>query len=778
MEISSKAINASSEEGLIKSLLKRRVPQIVGIYLGSAWTLFGVLQWAVNRYVLSPHLEELFLLAALLFLPALIIVAYGHGAPGKDAWKKYEVIGLSCNALAAIALLTFIFWGKDLGSAQKTVSIVDTEGNEIEQVIPKAEFRKRIAMFYFENASGNNELDWMQQAIPTIWSSDLTQDLFITTNTTLVFKNRLTEAGFEDGLNLPMALKRNITTDYNLSYFLSGAIDEREDNLVLTTTLTEAESGKQVTRHEYVGDDIFELVDQMTVELKNDLDLPQRHIEETVDLPAKEMLTSSIPALKAYDKGYLTMYFDNDFPGALPLLQEATQMDPTFAMAYVQQYIALLQSGQIEQALQAHATAQKHGYRLTEQFKYLLKVGKLNLSGNHVQALEALKQWATLYPDDKLAFQFLGMLHSMRSEFDLAVDAYSKLLELDPFESQISLELGRALKAAKRQDEAIAHFESFIQQYPEKNEGYNELAGIYSDQGNLDKELEIRQKAQSTTPDDPNTLLNLATVHRRLGNFDEAVQLYNQALSLSQLPQDQLASHRGLGGYYWFRGQHQQAIESFEKAQSVIEQNFPPTSAIVNMVQNVSEYYEAGYQDKARDIAEEAWSSPLSQTYPNMSVYSSSALSHVYASEGRFEEALAALDQSREFIESSNFTIHLVDLLPARASVYKKSGQFEEARATYEELLDIAPSSISGWYNYGFVLHELGEYKEAKESFETALTISPFNPMALLGLGKTELALGNAEEARPHLERALSVWENSDDTNKPFLEVQNLLASL
>lgn len=45
-------------ENLVRDLVDRRVPQILGIYLGIAWGVTAFVGMRVDRYFLSPHLID------------------------------------------------------------------------------------------------------------------------------------------------------------------------------------------------------------------------------------------------------------------------------------------------------------------------------------------------------------------------------------------------------------------------------------------------------------------------------------------------------------------------------------------------------------------------------------------------------------------------------------------------------------------------------------------------------------------------------------------------
>ena len=149
-----------------RELLRRRVPQIVGAYLAGGWILLEFTDWTVNRYVLSSHVTDFVVASWLLLLPAIAILAWNHGSPGRDEWRRAETVGIALNLLLAGVILFSVFRGQDLGAATNTVVVRDEEGRELVRQIPKGEFRRRVALFSFTNGSGDPELDWLQYALP------------------------------------------------------------------------------------------------------------------------------------------------------------------------------------------------------------------------------------------------------------------------------------------------------------------------------------------------------------------------------------------------------------------------------------------------------------------------------------------------------------------------------------------------------------------------------------------------------------------------------------
>lgn len=101
---------------MVRELLRRRVPQIVGGYLATSWVLLEFTDWAVGQYALSPALTNLVVTALLFLLPAVAILAWRHGAPGEDGWTRMDAAVIGLNVIVAGGILWLSFGGEQLGA--------------------------------------------------------------------------------------------------------------------------------------------------------------------------------------------------------------------------------------------------------------------------------------------------------------------------------------------------------------------------------------------------------------------------------------------------------------------------------------------------------------------------------------------------------------------------------------------------------------------------------------------------------------------------------------
>jgi len=86
-------------KSFVKRLVERRIPHILGSYLVAGTSLILFIEYLVEKYQFPSHYPTLALFALIGILPSVCIIAYFHGAPGKDDWTKIEKVGIPINVL-------------------------------------------------------------------------------------------------------------------------------------------------------------------------------------------------------------------------------------------------------------------------------------------------------------------------------------------------------------------------------------------------------------------------------------------------------------------------------------------------------------------------------------------------------------------------------------------------------------------------------------------------------------------------------------------------------
>jgi len=544
-----------SQTTFIKELLTRRVPHILGGYLAASWIILEFMDWLVRRYPISPNLVEFCLVVLAALIPTVILLAWFHGKPGPDQWTRVEKIGIPTNIVVTALLLIFLFRGRDLGATTTTVNIVDEEGQQIERVIPKSEFRKKVIVFPLENESGNDNLDWWVHALPDMLSYDLSQDIYLQIRSVYSFLESSKEERYPDLTGLPMTLKKQIAADKYFDFFTVGQIIEQDGQLSVKISLHATRTAKLQAENIFSGKDILNLVDEMAVWFKEALDLPKVHVENSIDMPVSEILTVSIPAIQHMYAGFYEYIFNENREEGLRLIEKAVIEDTTFAYAYIHLYIFYLFNNQMEESMQALETIMKYLHKLTEQIQFSMKHAYyFQVKGEQEMSLDMAKNWAELYPDDLGAHEILGIRYMILGQKENELAAYKKIVSLDPHQYEYMLKIGEIYKGQGKFEESLEYYRLYADKFPNNAKSFIQLGDLYRVYGDYEEARSYYRKALLIEPEDITVELSLARIKTELGEFSQALEDYQEILEKCSSPMEKYDVYKRMERHFFLRG--------------------------------------------------------------------------------------------------------------------------------------------------------------------------------------------------------------------------------
>jgi serine/threonine protein kinase/tetratricopeptide (TPR) repeat protein len=172
--------------------------------------------------------------------------------------------------------------------------------------------------------------------------------------------------------------------------------------------------------------------------------------------PLEQATTPSLQALKVYSLGRKTVYAKGS-TSALPFFKRAVELDPNFAMPYVDMtgvYFSLNEVGRgAENIRKAYALREKVSER--ERFSieghyYVFATGELD------KAAQTYELWKQTYPRDAAPYIQLGFVSGELGDFEKASAEWREALRLEPNFVANYLDLGLAYTTLNRLDEAEA----------------------------------------------------------------------------------------------------------------------------------------------------------------------------------------------------------------------------------------------------------------------------------------------------------------------------------
>jgi tetratricopeptide (TPR) repeat protein len=763
--------NKNQEISLFKNLWQRRVPQTFGIYLGASWAIIEfVSSLLVGRYLLSPHLIDFSIVILLSLIPSVLMIAFFHGKPGKDKWTRFEKIGIPINIVLSLMLLFFIFNEKDLGATTKTVYLENEKGEKIERAIPKMEFRKKIATFPFDNESADSTLDWLQYGFEFALDFDLSQDLFLQWSS-IYQSNLLGEFpvlekmkryGFTEGVGIPFTLKKKIAGESFMNYFLSGSFTADNDTLFIRTLLYETKRGKLISENSFKGTDIFKLTDEISSQLRMDLEISHHHLEETKDLPVAEMLTNSIPAFKMYITG-LSMLFENDYKTATEKLELAINEDPTFALAYFSLSGLDTFLNQPEKIERSVNSAMQYMYKLPELYQFMVKIQYYSSKQESEKVIALAKMRIELYPEDIIAYKLLALLLMSKNLVDEEIEAYKSILKIDPTQFEYLKKIGSLYEKKGEFEEALKYYEQYADQFPEDSSSYTTIGDLYKSNGNYQQAKTFYEKAILLEPEKISVLVSLANIEEKSGNFLKALEQYQNSLDLCKTPQDLAEVYLSLGSYYENRGQINKSIEYLQMELNECEKFQSPLILIFGKFAYLEKYIQIGKKELAFQTLETIktqFASPFDK-------FVSMGKLKIYKELEDTENLEKTIEEVEILIKTFGLEMLRSSIINTKGKIHEIKGEFEQAISLYQKELELEPTDIEINKNIGCCYRKMKEFKKAEEYLQKTLKILPFDPKTYYELALLYNDMGKKEKALEHLNITLDIWKDADQEYIP-----------
>ena len=739
--------------GLLDDLLERRVPQYLAIYVGASWGLIEFSAFLEDRYLLSPHWTNLLLLLLAALLPSVVLFTYFHGRRGADRWRTVEKVFIPANVIAAAVALFMVFGGKDLGAVTTTITTEDEQGNDVERVVPKSEFRKRLALFPLSTPTDSA---WLGEAVAGGLATDLFQDMFLDLRIPQQFTAQVREAGMTDASGLPRGLKRQIARDMNLGYFLDGEVARTgDDGYRVETVLHDVDGGDIVARHEFAGPDLLTLLDSASLRIRRDLDLPDRHIAESADVAVSEMTTESMAALEEFYRGIHASTWNADFAETRRRLERAVALDPTYAEAWLGLYQTRLVLGDGAGAQEALQRAMDHSYRLTERAQFIVK-GELYAMRQEFDKYFAVHEMrADLYPQDIQAQLLVAQNRTMQDNLDGAIDALERALSLDPTQSELLHRIGSLHQQLGQIDPARDYLGRYAEAVPDRPEPYMALGELEVLASNHAAAREHYEHAALIDPGNVDVLVELAQLEQYLGEWSAAESRGDEAIAAARSPEGRERALNAARSYSRYRADYDRALELQEQAHTAAEEWRPPLIVLQLRVLGLAEYVRAGHPEQARDRLE-ALAARIPA--PANAVLVPIGRAQIWAELENADSLAAAVTAAEDAIRETGLEALTPNVVYLRGRLHELRGEWREALAAYQRERELNPSDASIPAQIGRVYRQLGDLERAERSILQTLSVWPSHGQSNYELGRVYLDRDRPGEAIRYLEQALDTW--------------------
>lgn len=155
-----------------------------------------------------------------------------------------------------------------------------------------------------------------------------------------------------------------------------------------------------------------------------------------------------------------------------------------------------------------------------------------------------------------------GIYFHDRREFSKAIQAYQKVIELDPAYVEAYNNLGILYYEMGDFDRAFGAYQKSVEINPQYEKGFNNLGILLFSKGRHEEAKEAFEKALAINSNNIETHLNLGILFRRQGQSEKAIESYQKALAINPL---QGEIHYNIAGLYEELGNFDLAIAHYQK---------------------------------------------------------------------------------------------------------------------------------------------------------------------------------------------------------------------
>jgi len=158
------------------------------------------------------------------------------------------------------------------------------------------------------------------------------------------------------------------------------------------------------------------------------------------------------------------------------------------------------------------------------------------------KAIQAYQKVVQLDPTYIEAYNNLGIISQEIGDFERAFEAFQKSIEINPQYEKGHNNLGILLYLKGRNEEALEAFQKALAINPNNIESHINLGVLFKKQGQLDKAIDSYEKALDINPLHREIYYNVALLYEQSGNIELAIGHYQQFIKLSSPSHSDLVS--------------------------------------------------------------------------------------------------------------------------------------------------------------------------------------------------------------------------------------------
>jgi tetratricopeptide (TPR) repeat protein/TolB-like protein/predicted Ser/Thr protein kinase len=666
---------------------------------------------------------------------------------------------------------------------------------------------RSVAILYFQNNTGSDDLDWLRKGLADMLVTDLSQASGVEVLSTERLYQILSYLKRQNDPVLSFDTVQEVARLAGVRHVLTGSFLKAGDTIRINATLQDAASGRIVSadHFEAAGEaNLFPTVDTLTRRLTTTLAAAATLPVDLLDRPGassaaatpsglyrelKDVTTSSIAAYRAYAEGI--SFLEAGRPrDAEPLLAQALAIDPEFALAMVRLAAVENNLRRPDRRDEYAKRALDHADRLTPRDRSYLE--GFYYSSNEDQselAIAAYEKLLAIDPQHYTARHNLALLYALTERFDEAIRLDEQLRR-----SQVILPITLTnlaeVYSAKGDTAAFETvMDDYLRRFPGSALGYRTLGDGYLRLNRLDDAARAFDQAAAIDPGEPTDLTRRWTIAVLRDRWSEADALTVEQ-SRQQDPFSRYAATVGLMMQELYRGRSARARRVVDQLPSPVPWGPTLNGVLLRLASGVE--LRLGRPQAALALAERAGRESPPDLMLGASAAARSLTAIALTRLGRGAAAQAFIDLQKAKADTVPGPRERRNLLSLQGVLALDRNDTTEAVRDLTEAASLLPKNTNSgppppqpalWFDLASAELAAGRDADAAVQFERLVSSSerlyfPIEYMrSLYFLGQIAAKRGDTARALDYYRRFVDHWKDGDIDRDRVAEAQRLLAA-
>ena len=385
---------------------------------------------------------------------------------------------------------------KSMASMTEPVTFLNESGEKETRQVVKEKYIPRLMIFKFVSKNEDVADKWLDVGVPEGIRIELAQFQYLQVNGNPTFRymrDQLKAEYLQD--------QKTISGINNCQYFLKGTCQFTDGNYFINTKLYLTHNGMLERERAYESNDLFTLLDTISLDIRWDLGITEEIINSFSDLPFSQYTTTDIEAYRHFING-IDSYLEGSPSGMVANYYRAIDQDSTFALAAYHLADKIhVYSVSRKSALKYANLADRHRQRLYEQKKVQVKSLKYQVEENMSRSIRLLEMLLELRPSDSNLLLEISDIYRQQLRYAEEAKILARLNKLVPGNTEYQRMLLQSLIRSGRLNKGLRLTGSLLKENPENAVFHFYRGIIYLHKGELDKSENALRAAIEFAPE-------------------------------------------------------------------------------------------------------------------------------------------------------------------------------------------------------------------------------------------------------------------------------------